>query len=705
MRLKEILDKVSTYIPPENQEIIKKAYVLSAKMHKDQTRLSGEPYLNHPVSTALILADLKMDEQTIAAGLLHDVLEDTLTTYDELADSFGEEVAQLVDGVTKISKIQFSGYLERKAENYRKMLLAMSRDIRVIIIKLADRLNNMQTLEFQPPEKRESIARETLEIYTPIANRLGISKLKTELEDLSFKYLKPEVYEALKADVERIVKGREAYVDKVKGIILGLLEENGIKATVKGRPKHLYSIYKKMEKQKVGLDQIYDLIAFRIIVNDIKDCYSVLGIIHSKWKPIPGRVKDYIAVPKPNMYQSLHTTVIGPEGERIEIQIRTEAMHRIAEYGIAAHWKYKEGKVKALKDEERFAWLRQILELQQETKDPKDFLETVKTDLFSDEVYVFTPKGEVKALPKGSTPVDFAYAIHSDVGSHCIGAKVNGRIVPLRYELVTGDFVEIITSPQQKPSPDWLKFVKTSKAKTKIRQSLKQQQYERSIEIGKQLFDKILKKHDLSFSKISRQEMSHLLTRFRAKSEEELYSFIGFGKLSPLQVLHELRPDIKPETRELELVPKKLSAKEGIVIKELDGVLIRFGKCCNPLPGDKIVGFISRGRGITIHLADCPNVFNADPQRIIDASWDSEKKILRPAKILVSCVDEPGLLTNISSAISALNVNISEAKISTTLDKKAFCRFEVLVTDTEQLSKVLQAVGRVRGVYSTERIK
>lgn len=705
MRLKEILDKVSNYISKENQEIIKKAYVLSARVHKDQVRLSGEPYLNHPIATALVLAELKMDESTIAAGLLHDVLEDTLTTYEELVETFGDEVAQLVDGVTKISKIKFSGYLERKAENYRKMLLAMSKDIRVIIIKLADRLHNMQTLEFQPPDKRENIARETLEIYTPIANRLGMSKLKSELEDLSFRYVKPEVFQSLKGEVDKIVKEREVYVERVKKIITDMLEENGIKAIVKGRPKHLYSINQKMEKQKVGLDQIYDLIAFRVIVNDERDCYAVLGIIHSKWRPIPGRFKDYIAVPKPNMYQSLHTTVMGPEGERIEIQIRTEAMNRIAEYGIAAHWKYKEGKVKALRDEERFAWLRQILDLQQEAKDAKDFIETVKTDLFTDEVYVFTPKGEVKALPKGSTPVDFAYAIHSDVGSHCIGAKVNGRIVPLKHVLSTGDIVEIITSPQQKPSPDWLKFVKTSKAKTKIRQILKQHQYEKSITIGKELIEKVLKKHDINFSKISKQEIANILKILKLKSEEEMYSAIGYGKLSPIQVLHELKPDLKQESKFTELISKKVSSKEGIVVKELDGVLIKFGKCCNPLPGDNIIGFISRGRGITIHLSECPNILNADPQRLIEATWDSTKKIARPIKIVVNCVDEPGLLTNISSAISALNINISEAKIFTTPDKKAVCRFEVLVTDTDQLSKVIQAVSKVKGVYSTERVR
>lgn len=492
--LNDIIEKAKSYLPNQSLELIKKAYDYSAELHKDQVRLSGEPYINHPIETAYTLAELKMDEYCISAGLLHDVLEDTLVSYEELSKEFGEEIAQLVDGVTKIGKIQFTSKADRRAENYRKMLIAMAKDIRVIIIKLADRLHNIKTLDFQPPDKREAIARETLEIYTPIANRLGMAKIKSELEDLSFKYIKPEVYEYLRAEVDKRIAQRGDYVERVKEIIKKLLADHNIQCEVSGRPKHLYSINQKMERQKISLYQIYDLIAFRIIVKSIKECYEVLGIIHSQWKPVPGRFKDYIAVPKPNMYQSLHTTVIGPEGERIEIQIRTEEMHRIAEFGIAAHWKYKEGRVRALKEEERFAWLRQILEYQKESKDAKDFIESIKTDIFSDEVYVFTPKGDVIVLPRGSTIVDFAYAIHSEVGNHCIGAKVNGKIVTLKYELQTGDIAEIITSTQQRPSADWLKFVKTSKAKSKIRQFVKQTQIQKSIEIGKELLDKALKK-------------------------------------------------------------------------------------------------------------------------------------------------------------------------------------------------------------------
>lgn len=707
VRLNEILEKIAEYNPNANLDIIKKAYIFSARVHKDQVRLSGEPYLNHPLETAHILAELKMDEYCISAGLLHDVLEDTLTTRDELIKEFGEEITQLVDGVTKISKIQYASHLERRAENYRKMLIAMAKDIRVIIIKLADRLHNMRTLNFHSPDKQESISKETVEIYAPIAHRLGMSKLKGELEDLAFKYLKPEIYKELSEAVNKKVREREKYVEKVKDIIKKVLSEHNIKAEVSGRPKHISSIYQKMERQKIGLDQIYDLIAFRVIVGTVRECYEVLGIIHSLWKPIPGRFKDYIAVPKPNMYQSLHTTVIGPEGERIEIQIRTEEMHRIAEYGVAAHWKYKENKGKTAKDdEERFAWLRQILEWQQETKDARDFIESIKTELFTDEVYVFTPKGDVKVLPKGSTPVDFAYSIHSDVGNHCAGAKVNGKIVPLKYELATGDIVEIITSPQQKPSSDWLKFVKTSKAKTRIKQLLRQQQYETSITIGKELLDKTLKKHDLSLTRLTKSEVNQLLKIFNLKSEEELFSAIGYGRISPIQILSEIIPEDKKQEIKITETPfNKEISKEGIVIKELDGVLIKFAKCCNPIPGEPILGFISRGKGITIHSKDCPNILNADPQRIIEAMWEPGKKILRQIKLRVECVDEPGLLSNISSSISAQNVNISEAKITTTEDRRAICDFSVQVTDTNLLSKVISGIEKVKGVYSVIRVK
>ncbi len=702
--IEDVLSSARQYLPEKGLELIKRAYEYSAELHKDQTRLSGEPYINHPLETAYTLTELRMDEYCIAAGLLHDVLEDTLADYETVAKKFGDEIAQLVDGVTKIGKIQFMSKTERRAENYRKMLMAMAKDIRVIIIKLADRLHNIKTLDFQPVEKRESIARETLEIYTPIANRLGMARLKAELEDLSFKYIKPEVYEYIKKGIEKRVAQNGDYVERVKEVIKKLLADHNIECEVSGRPKHIYSINQKMERQKVGLDQIYDLIAFRVIVKTVNDCYQVLGIIHSTWKPVPGRFKDYIGSPKPNMYQSLHTTVIGPDGERIEIQIRTEEMHRIAEFGIAAHWKYKEGRVRALKDEERFAWLRQILEYQKESKDARDFIESVKTDIFSDEVYVFTPKGDVIVLPRGSTIIDFAYAIHTEVGNKCIGAKVNGKIVSIKYELQTGDIAEILTSSQQKPSADWLKFVKTSKAKTKIKQFVKQSQLEKSIELGKDFLDKALKKHELSLNKLSKQEMANILKKYNVKEENDLFSLIGFGKVSAFHIINDLIPEEKRKEIKTVETPKEIQ-KEGIIIKELDGVLIKFAKCCNPIPGDPIVGFITRGKGITIHYPDCPNILNAEPYRVIQASWDTNKKILRPIKMRVECIDEPGLLTNISSAISKENVNISEAKISTLPEKRAVCDFKILVSDLTTLNKVISSVEKVKGVYLVQRIK
>lgn len=702
--IEDVLSSARQYLPEKGLELIKRAYEYSAELHKDQTRLSGEPYINHPLETAYTLTELRMDEYCIAAGLLHDVLEDTLADYETVAKKFGDEIAQLVDGVTKIGKIQFMSKTERRAENYRKMLMAMAKDIRVIIIKLADRLHNIKTLDFQPVEKRESIARETLEIYTPIANRLGMARLKAELEDLSFKYIKPEVYEYIKKGIEKRVAQNGDYVERVKEVIKKLLADHNIECEVSGRPKHIYSINQKMERQKVGLDQIYDLIAFRVIVKTVNDCYQVLGIIHSTWKPVPGRFKDYIGSPKPNMYQSLHTTVIGPDGERIEIQIRTEEMHRIAEFGIAAHWKYKEGRVRALKDEERFAWLRQILEYQKESKDARDFIESVKTDIFSDEVYVFTPKGDVIVLPRGSTIIDFAYAIHTEVGNKCIGAKVNGKIVSIKYELQTGDIAEILTSSQQKPSADWLKFVKTSKAKTKIKQFVKQSQLEKSIELGKDFLDKALKKHELSLNKLSKQEMANILKKYNVKEENDLFSLIGFGKVSAFHIVNDLIPEEKRKEIKTVETPKEIQ-KEGIIIKELDGVLIKFAKCCNPIPGDPIVGFITRGKGITIHYPDCPNILNAEPYRVIQASWDTNKKILRPIKMRVECIDEPGLLTNISSAISKENVNISEAKISTLPEKRAVCDFKILVSDLTTLNKVISSVEKVKGVYLVQRIK
>ncbi|RTZ89497.1 MAG: GTP pyrophosphokinase, partial [Deltaproteobacteria bacterium] len=531
IRIGDIIERIESYNPDYDEELIQKAYIFSAKAHQGQIRLSGEPYLIHPLEVAGILAEMQLDEQTIATGLLHDTIEDTYATYEQLKDLFGKEVADLVEGVTKISKMSFESSEDTQAENFRKMILAMTKDIRVILVKLADRLHNMRTLEFQKPEGRQRIAQETIEIYAPIANRLGIEWMKSELEDLSFKYIMTDAYLTLEREIAKSEKERNRYIEYVKRILEEKLMENGIPARVSGRPKHLYSIFRKMQSQNIDFNDIYDITAFRVIVNTIPECYEVLGIIHNLWTPIPGKFKDYIALPKANLYQSLHTTVIGPKGERIEIQIRTHEMHEVAEMGIAAHWKYKEGINLDEKDDKRFRWLRQLFEYQKDLKNNAEFLETIKIDLFPDEVFVFTPTGEVKEFPRGSTPIDFAYSIHTEVGNHCKGAKVNGKIVPLKYVLHNGDSVEIITHPQAHPSKDWLKIVKTSRARTKIRQWIKTQEREQSIQLGKDLLEKETKRYAVSFNKLYKNgSLKEVAEAFSLRTVDDLLATIGYGK-------------------------------------------------------------------------------------------------------------------------------------------------------------------------------
>ena len=719
VRLGEIIDKVSSYNPSANLDLIEKAYIFSAKVHKGQMRLSGEPYLSHPIEVAHILTNMQMDAVTVATGILHDTVEDTLTTIDRIKDLFGDEVAMLVDGVTKIGKITFdskgtSGE-EQQAENFRKMIIAMAQDIRVIMVKLADRLHNMRTLDALTPEKRTKIAQETIDIYAPIANRLGIGWIKTELEELAFYHLKPEAYKDLKERLATEREEREKYIHEVKAIIEKKLVEYNLKAEVTGRPKHLYSIYKKMADQGTLLEHIYDVLAFRIVVDNIKECYEALGIIHSSWKPIPGRFKDYIAIPKPNMYQSLHTSVIGPNGERMEIQIRTHEMHKVSEEGIAAHWKYKEGKAMLEKDDKRFTWLRQMLEWQKDTRDAREFMDTVRMDLFSEEVFVFTPKGAVKELPKGATPVDFAYAVHTDVGHRCSAAKVSGKLVPLKYQLRHGDIVEIITSPNHNPSKDWLKFVVTSRARARIRQWIKTEERQKSIALGKDICDKDFKRHDVDFYKmlksgeldrIAREEMG--LT-----GVDNAFASIGYGKLSSHQLLGKLLPPekLQPHTeQEMSAFKRVLQrfkkpVKEAVLVKGIDDVLISFARCCNPLQGDDIVGFISRGKGVAVHVKGCPSVRNSDPERIIDVAWDKGTKTTRPAKLRVICHDEKGLLVNMSSVITGQEANITNATITTTPDKKAVCTFEIEVNDLSHLMNIINGLKKVKRVVKVERVK
>ncbi|MBL8912437.1 MAG: bifunctional (p)ppGpp synthetase/guanosine-3',5'-bis(diphosphate) 3'-pyrophosphohydrolase [Archangium sp.] len=730
IRLNDILQRVSAYHPEPDLDLIKKAYVYSAKVHQGQVRKSGEPYLIHPLEVAGILAQLRLDEASIVAGLLHDTVEDTLATIEEIKELFGEEVALIVDGVTKLGKFSASQQLsqeEKQAENFRKMLVAMAQDIRVILVKLADRTHNMRTLDHMSEEKQTRIAQETLDIYAPLANRLGISWIKTELEDLSFRYTRPKDFADLESRISRKKKEREKYIEEVVGLIEGRLKEANVPAKVSGRFKHFYSIYKKMRTQGIEFEQVPDVIAFRVITPELQHCYGALGLVHQMWKPVPGRFKDFIAIPKPNMYQSLHTTVIGPLSERIEIQIRTEEMHRVAEEGIAAHWAYKEGKSTMARDDEKFAWLRQLLEWQQDLKDPKEFLDTVKVDLFTDEVFVFTPKGDVRSLPRGATPVDFAYAIHSGVGEKTVGAKVNGKIVPLRYKLRNGDQIEILTSPQAHPSKDWLTFAKTSRAQQKIRGFIKQQQREKSLILGRELTDREFKRFGLNLNKLMKAgELKPHAETYGFRSEEDLLVAVGYGKIQPNQLVDALLPKEKiEEVREKEREPapqssgsglfqavtdvaKKLlptrKSSGGVLIGGIDDVLVRFGRCCNPVPGDPIVGFITRGRGVTVHTASCTKAMATDPERKVDVAWDVKGDFRRPVTLRVLTADRPGLLAEMSQTFTKKGVNISQANCRATGDQRAVNTFEVTISDLKQLTDLMKSIEKLPGVFSVERV-
>ena len=715
-KIGDLVEKVQTYYPAADVDLLRKAYDFSAKVHKGQKRLSGEPYLVHPMAVANIIADLKLDVPSIVGGLLHDTVEDTLTSLEELTSLFGREIGSLVDGVTKLSRTNFNSREEKQAENFRKMLLAMGKDVRVILIKLADRIHNMRTLSHLPVEKQVLTAQETLDIYAPLSHRLGIAWIKSELEDLALKHLHPEIYYQLKRNVAKKKTDREKYIDEVISIINKKLDAEGIEAEITGRPKHFYSIYQKMESQNLLYDQIYDLVAFRILVDTPRECYETLGIIHAQWRPVPGRFKDYIALPKPNMYQSLHTSVIGPYGERIEIQIRTHEMHRIAEEGIAAHWRYKEGEDFQVSDIQRFAWLRQLLEWQENLQDPQEFLHSLKDDLFSTELYVFTPKGDLLNFPKGSTIVDFAYRIHTEVGNHCSGARVNGQVVSLKYLLRSGDTVEIISTQQQVPSREWLKWVKTPRAKSKIRNWLKSQQRERSVALGREILESDLHRYRLDYGTLRSEGKIDWLTKELAlKDEEAFLAALGYGRITTRQVLTKLVPPEKLDTGtkkaegSLETLFRLVSSQRqglGIRVKGIDeDVLLRFALCCHPLPGERIVGFITRGRGVTVHTVGCPTVLESDPHRKVEVSWEETGQVPRPVKIEVTCVDQPGLLAAISSAITSADANIARAQIRTFSGQKALNSFEVMIKNSEHLKKVLENISKVRGVYKAVRAR
>jgi len=720
IRIETILDKVRSYNAQSDVDLIRKAYVFSAWAHEGKTRFSGEPYISHPLEVAGILADLRMDDASVVTGLLHDTVEDSYeASLDDIQKTFGDEIAFLVDGLTKMDRMIFNTAEEMQAENFRKMLLAMAKDIRVILIKLADRLHNMRTLQYLKPEKQREIARETMDIYAPLANRLGINWIKSELEDLSFKHQEPDAYRMLEEQMNSKKVEREQYIQEVIEILTQKLADVGIAAQVKGRPKHYYGIYRKMQRRGVDFEDVYDIIAFRIILNSVKDCYEALGVIHALWRPVLGRFKDFIAMSKANMYQSLHTSVVGLHGERVEIQIRTREMDRVAESGIASHWRYKEGRQFYEKDAEIFNWLKQLLEWQQDLKDPSDFLDTVRVDLFPDEVYVFTPKGEVKAFPKGATPVDFAYYIHTDVGHHCTGAKVNGRLVPLRYQLQNGEIVEITTSPHQTPSKDWLTFVVTAKARTKIRHWIRQEERTRSISLGREICEKEFRKHGASLSRWMKSDDALLIAQeYSYQTMDDLMAGVGYGKISAQQIYNKSLPpeqrrlSSRPETDDsLVQRPGKKTAHtpagkdKGIRIKGIHDIMVHFGRCCNPVPGERVKGFITRGRGITVHIANCPSIRNADPERVLDAQWDTRDGGTSQVNIRVTCDNRPGILALITSSFGDAEVNISGANVKIMSDQRASCTFLAEVKDLPQLERIINSIKKIRGVHRVERIR
>jgi GTP pyrophosphokinase len=712
LRITDILDKTQDYLSPKELEMIEKAYIFSAAVHQGQVRLSGEAYLTHPVEVAGILADMKLDAATIISGLLHDTVEDTLTTIEQVREGFGKDVAFLVDGLTKISKITFGSQEERQAENFRKMMLAMSSDIRILLVRLADRIHNMRTLNFQPANRQQYIAKETIELYAPLANRLGINWMKVELEDLSFQYVKPDAYHELARRVVQSKEKRDQYTEEVKGIIHAEMERFELKGEVDGRAKHYYSIYKKMEEQHLNFDEVYDLMAFRVILDSDqeKTCYEALSVVHALWKPVPGRFKDYIAMPKANNYRSLHTTVIGPHGQRVEIQIRTRAMHEWAEEGIAAHWRYKEKRSSQTDDSGQIKKLRELLESQQELQNPREFMSNLKMALFPDEVYVFTPNGDVKSFPKGATPIDYAFSIHTDVGNQCIGAKVNRNIVPIKYQLQNGDMIEIITQTGHHPSKDWLKFAVTSRARSKIKNWIKTEERSKSIDLGKDLLEKEFKRHHLKFTAVARsEEIKKIYDEYGLNSLEDLMVSVGYGKISPKHVVRLFLPEEIARGEEIPAEkPKKKAppiSTPGISLTGIEDVMVHYAKCCNPIPGDEIVGYISRGRGINIHTAQCPHIQEFDSERVVDVQWSIREKHTYPVGMRVVCKDQKGLVAELSAVISSMDINISHAEIDTRLhDMQAICDFKLDVNDLNQFNQIVAAIKKLKSVISVERI-
>ncbi|MGH9434656.1 MAG: RelA/SpoT family protein [Terriglobia bacterium] len=709
----DVLQRVSTYQPAGDLDLLRRAYEFSAREHRAQKRISGEPYVSHPLEVAGILADMKVDVVCLAAGMLHDVIEDTPATFEQIRRDFGAEVARIVEGVTKISRIEFFSPEDRQAENLRKMVLAMVEDLRVVLVKLADRLHNMRTLEHLPVRKRARIARETLEIYAPIAHRLGMGKIRGELEDLAFRHLEPDAYAEVTAAVESRRKVSEDFLAEVCAQVGKKMEENQIPARIEGRIKRPYSIWQKLRRQQISIDQVYDLLAVRIIAGSEKDCYAALGVVHNTWLPVGGRFKDFIGIPRPNLYQSLHTSVIGPHGQPFEVQIRTEKMHRVAEEGVAAHWSYKEkvGKAQADQDAERFAWLRHLVEWQQEMGDPGEFFSTLKVDLYPDEAYTFTPKGRVIVLPREATPIDFAYAIHTEVGEHCVGAKVNGRIVPLKYHLRNGDIVEIITQPAHHPSRDWLALVKTSRARNKIKHWINVAERIEAVEIGKKLLEKEARRHGLNLKDAPDLVTQKVAVDYGCRTIDDIHAGMGYGKFVPRQVLAKLFPQAgiepHPQVRSAAAGGTPESSGDPAVIKVhgQDDLMVYLAKCCNPIRGEAIVGYVTRGKGIGVHSRSCPNVQNLlyDAERRIDVEWSGAKRSLYPVKLMLTTEDRRGLLAEVTSAISDVHSNIQNIEARTDAEH-ASIGVTLAIEDLPHLNRVVACLRKIDGVYHVKRV-
>ena len=724
---RELEAKIREYRPKDDLTALEKAFRFARKYHEGQTRDSGEPYMLHPIMVAHILADMRMDIVSMETGLLHDVVEDTSVTVEQVRKEFGEEVARCVDGITKLTKLDFSSAEDRQAESFRKMMLAMVEDIRVIMVKLADRIHNMRTLGYLSPERRERIARETIEIYAPIAHRLGMGKVRGELEDLAFQHLEPDAYREILEAIESRRHSNEEFLIEIRQTVESELRREAIPARIDGRVKRPYSVFQKLRRQKITVDQVYDLLALRIITDSVKNCYAALGVIHNKWRPIPGRIKDFIAIPRPNLYQSLHTSVVGPHGQTFEVQIRTEEMHRIAEEGIAAHWKYKEGRKGPAADDQRIAWLRHLVEWQRDVQDPTEFMSTLKVDLYPEEAYTFTPRGKVIVLPRDATPIDFAYAIHSDVGQTCVGAKVNGRIVPLRSPLRNGDIVEIMTQPGHEPSKDWLAFVKTSRARNKIKHVINASERIKAIEIGQKYLDKEARRLGVSLGKVSKGDLEEVASSYGYSKMEDLYAALGYGKFSARQVLVKIAPgavkEEPPETKSGSTTGGESSAPAGtqpasmpgrphdgdavIKVRGMDDLLVYRAKCCNPIRGESIVGYVTRGKGVAVHSKLCPNVQSLmyDVERKIEVEWARAAEDAFPVRIVIHTDDRPGMLNQLTSVLSNENTNIRSLEAKTEVDHDGgVVEMTVDVRDKKQLEKLVSAMRRISGVRDVERL-